>query len=252
MAGGDGSQAVVAGIAAAAGLPYACAPAGTRNHFALDLGVDRRDVVGALDALVDGAEYRVDLGDVNGRVFVNNVSLGIYGEAVQRRGYRNAKLKTLLDTVPSVLGPEGKPLNLHWRGPDGCEHASAALILVSNNRYRLRPGVGAGTRPRLDSGLLGIVIVDPPPPPPSGPAKASWYEWSAQSFEVKAAEPVPAGVDGEAVVLEPPLKFSIRRAVLRVRVSRRHPGGSPSAAVPEGVCQGIQSLMRIALGSRRA
>jgi hypothetical protein len=54
MAGGDGSQAVVAKVAAEAGLPYACIPAGTRNHFALDLGVDRDDVVGALDALVDG------------------------------------------------------------------------------------------------------------------------------------------------------------------------------------------------------
>jgi diacylglycerol kinase family enzyme len=74
MAGGDGSQAIVAAIAAELGLPYACIPAGTRNHFALDLGIDRDDVVGALDAFVDGGKRRVDLGDVNGRVFVDNVS----------------------------------------------------------------------------------------------------------------------------------------------------------------------------------
>ena len=74
MAGGDGSQAIVAAIAAELGPPYACIPAGTRNHFALDLGIDRDDVVGALDAFVDGGERPVDLGDVNGRVFVNNVS----------------------------------------------------------------------------------------------------------------------------------------------------------------------------------
>ena len=86
MAGGDGSQAVVAAVAAEFGLPYACVPAGTRNHFALDLGVDRDDVVGALEAFVDGGERRVDLGEVNGRVFVNNVSLGLYAEAVQRAG----------------------------------------------------------------------------------------------------------------------------------------------------------------------
>jgi diacylglycerol kinase family enzyme len=55
MAGGDGSQATVAAIAAERQVPYACIPAGTRNHFALDLGVDRDDVVGALDALIDGA-----------------------------------------------------------------------------------------------------------------------------------------------------------------------------------------------------
>jgi hypothetical protein len=105
LAGGDGSQAIVAEVAAELELPYACIPAGTRNHFALDLGVDRDDVVGALDALVDGGERHVDLAEVNGRVFVNNVSLGVYAEAVQRPGYRGAKVRTLLDTVPDALGP---------------------------------------------------------------------------------------------------------------------------------------------------
>ena len=104
MAGGDGSQAIVADIAATKELPYACIPAGTRNHFALDLGVDREDVVGALDALVDGRERRVDLAEVNGRVFVNNVSLGLYAGAVQQEGYRDAKLRTLLAVAPSGLG----------------------------------------------------------------------------------------------------------------------------------------------------
>src|SRR4029450_13195285 len=70
------------------GPPSACIPAGTRNHFALDLGVDRDDVVGALDAFVDGGQRWVDLGEVNGRTFVNNVSLGLYGESVQRAGDR--------------------------------------------------------------------------------------------------------------------------------------------------------------------
>jgi hypothetical protein len=103
-AGGDGTQALVATIAAELDLPFACIPAGTRNHFALDLGVDRDDVVGALDAFVNGGERRVDLADVNGRVFVNNVSLGLYAEAVQRSGYREAKLRTMLDTVPPKSG----------------------------------------------------------------------------------------------------------------------------------------------------
>ena len=106
MAGGDGSQAVIAAVAAEHGLPYACIPAGTRNHFALDLGVDRGDVVGALDAFVGGGERRVDLGELNGRVFVNNVSLGLYAEAVQRDGYREAKMKTLLETGVEMMGPE--------------------------------------------------------------------------------------------------------------------------------------------------
>src|SRR3954452_815663 len=143
MAGGDGSQAIVAAIAAERGLPYACIPAGTRNHFALDLGVDRDDVVGALDALVDGCERVVDLGEVNGRVFVNNVSLGLYAEAVQREGYREAKLRTLLDTVPDVVGPQAQALDLHWTEPGNGEGRPAAAVLVSNNRYRLGRAIGS-------------------------------------------------------------------------------------------------------------
>ena len=112
MAGGDGSQAIVAAIAAEFGLPYACVPAGTRNHFALDLGVDRDYVVGALDAFVDGGERWVDLAEVNGRVFVNNVSLGLYADAVQRAGYREAKIRTMLNTVPNVVGPGGSDIDI--------------------------------------------------------------------------------------------------------------------------------------------
>ena len=152
MAGGDGSQAIVAAVAAERGLPYACIPAGTRNHFALDLGVDRDDVVGALDAFVDGGERIVDLAEINGRVFVNNVSLGLYAEAVQREGYRDAKLRTLLDTVPDVLGPDGGELDMRWTGPSGQTHHAGAAVLVSNNRYRLGRAVGSGTRPRIDDG----------------------------------------------------------------------------------------------------
>src|SRR6185437_6651111 len=137
MAGGDGSQAIVADEAAAHGLPYACIPSGTRNHFALDLGVDRDDVVGALDALVDGRERVVDLAEVNGRVFVNNVSLGVYAEAVQRQGYREAKLRTIADTAPEVLGPGAGGLDLRWAGPDGRENRSGAVLLVSNDPYRM-------------------------------------------------------------------------------------------------------------------
>ena len=117
-AGGDGTQALVAGIAAELDLPFACIPAGTRNHFALDLGVDRNDVVGALDAFVAGGERRVDLAEVNGRVFVNNVSLGLYAEAVRRPEYRDAKLRVMLDTVPEFAGTSPSDDNeLRFTGP---------------------------------------------------------------------------------------------------------------------------------------
>jgi diacylglycerol kinase family enzyme len=247
MAGGDGSQAVVAAMAADLNLPYACVPAGTRNHFALDLGVDRDDVVGALDAFVDGGERRVDLAEVNGRVFVNNVSLGLYAEAVQRPGYREAKLRTLLDTVPDVLG-SGDKLNLAWHGPGGHEHRSGAAVLVSNNRYRLGRAVGSGTRPRIDDGLLGITVAAAPIGRPGRLAQRPWREWSAPEFEVRSDHPVVAGIDGEAVTLDPPLRFRIKTGALRVRISRKHPGASPSAAIPETALGGVRALIDMAGG----
>jgi diacylglycerol kinase family enzyme len=248
MAGGDGSQAIVAAIAAEHQLPYACIPSGTRNHFALDLGVDRKDVVGALDAFVGGGEKRVDLAEVNGRVFVNNVSLGLYAEAVQRPGYREAKLRTIFDTLP-VLGPEGAGLDLRWTGPGGSEHSSGAAMLVSNNRYRLGRAVGSGTRPRIDDGLLGITVAGAP----TGRGERRrpqrpWREWSAPQFEVDADGAIAAGVDGEALVLPAPLRFSIRPGVLRVRIARAHPGASPSTALPESVLSTVRAFLAIAAG----
>src|SRR5512133_2872838 len=112
MAGGDGSLAVVAAAAHEHDIPFICIPAGTRNHFALDLGIDRRDLVGALDAFTDGVERRLDVAEVNGRMFLNNVSLGIYGEAVRQPTYRDAKARTLLDTAAEVVGPSAAAMDL--------------------------------------------------------------------------------------------------------------------------------------------
>jgi diacylglycerol kinase family enzyme len=250
MAGGDGSQAIVAAIAAESDLPYACVPAGTRNHFALDLGVDRDDVVGALDAFVDGGERRVDLAAVNDRVFVNNVSLGLYAQAVQRSGYRDAKLRTLLDTVPDVMGPGGEEPDLSWTGPGGQEHQSGAVVLVSNNRYRLGRAVGSGTRPRIDDGQLGIAVVSGPTAPGGHGQRFGrpLREWTAPVFEIDSKRPVAAGIDGEAATLEPPLRFKSRPGALRVRIARHHPGASPSAAIPDNAWRLACALARIAAG----
>ena len=252
MAGGDGSQAIVASIAAELDLPYACIPSGTRNHFALDLGVDRDDVVGALEAFVDGGERRVDLAEVNGQVFVNNVSLGVYAEAVQREGYRESKLRTILGTFSDWQAGEGEGPEMSWHGPGGRQHHAGVVILVSNNRYRLGHAVGSGTRPHIDDGLLGVTVVGAPS---GGEGEGGerrlqrpWREWSAPEFEVEADAPVPAGIDGEAMKLEPPLRFEIRPGVLRVRIAPGHPGASPSALMPEHAHEAILDLFRIAAG----
>ena len=228
MAGGDGSLAVVAAAAHAHDLPFVCVPAGTRNHFALDLGVDVNDPVGALDAFTDGVERVIDLGRVNGRLFLNNVSLGIYGEAVHQPAYRDAKLRTLVETTREVLGPTAAAPDLELVDEAGHEHRRPAVVLVSNNPYALGRPPGHGARPTLDSGRLGVVVVGEP-----GFSMSSWREWTTTSLAVRGPGPVHAGIDGEAVDLSPPLEFEVVPAALRVRIparqSRSRPLGGPAA-----------------------
>lgn len=219
MAGGDGSLAVVAAAAHAHDLPFVCIPAGTRNHFALDLGVDVNDPVGALDAFTDGIERVIDMGGVNGRLFLNNVSLGIYGEAVRQPTYRDAKVRTLVETTREVLGPSAAAPELELVDDVGHEHRHPALVLVSNNPYALDHPVAHGARPTLDSGRLGVIVLGEP-----GTSRAPWRAWSATSLEVQAPGPVHAGIDGEAVDLSPPLEFEVVPAALRVRISARDSG----------------------------
>lgn len=251
IAGGDGSQAVVAEIAAEHDLPYACVPAGTRNHFALDLGVDRDDVVGGLDAFVEGGERRVDLADVNGRVFVNNVSLGIYADAVQQAGYRDAKLRTLLQIAPERLGPDAARSDLRWNGYGGRGDSAAVALLVSNNRYRVGKVLSSGTRPQMDAGKLGVTVLTAAERPKTlswlGP---HWRQWSCKRFRVEAGPPVAAGIDGEAVTLDPPLRFRTHHRALRVRIAHGHPGASPSAGDPNGVFDAVRSLALIAANQK--
>ena len=214
MAGGDGSQAAVAAVAAELGLAYVCVPAGTRNHFALDIGIDRNDVVGALDAFVDGRERRIDLARVNGRTFVNNVSMGMYGRIVQSPEYRDAKLRTVIRNLPELVGPRAEHSILRFTGDDGSQHSHAVVLLVSNNPYLFDPRPGRGTRGTMDSGTLGIVSVT------EGPPFQGLREWSTPSFRVGADAAVELGIDGEAAVLQPPLVFETVSSALRIRVPR--------------------------------
>src|SRR5664279_1597612 len=137
VAGGDGSMAPVAAVAARCGLPFVCVPAGTRNHFALDLGLDRTDLAHAMTAFEPTVQYRVDLAEVNGRVFVNNVSLGVYAAVVSSRNYRRSKLRAVLDELPNVIGPESEPAPLRFQAPEDTAHSGTHALLVSNNPYRL-------------------------------------------------------------------------------------------------------------------
>jgi diacylglycerol kinase family enzyme len=214
MAGGDGSQATVAAVAAEHDVPFVCVPAGTRNHFAFDLGIDRNDVVTALDVFDDGTERRIDLGRVNGRVFVNNVAMGVYGAVVESPAYRDHKMRTVVDMLPLLVGPRAERFDLRFAGRDGAEHDSALLILVSNNPYTFDPRPQIGTRGTLDDGVLGVITVAGPPP-------HGIEEWSTPRFRVDSATSVAVGIDGESVAMSPPLLFESDRQALRVRLPAR-------------------------------
>jgi diacylglycerol kinase family enzyme len=216
MAGGDGSLSTVAGAAWARRLPLVCIPSGTRNHFARDLGLDPSDPAGALDAFADGIEVRIDAATVNDRLFLNVVSLGIYGEAVRQSAYRDAKLRTLLETARAVLGPGGEVPELGLVDDRGDKHDRPAVVLVSNNPYAVVQPFARGGRPTLTSGLLGIILIDEPAETRRPPGRA----WRARSLEVAAAATLHAGLDGEAVELEPPLRFASHPGALRVRLPR--------------------------------
>ncbi len=240
MAGGDGSQALIATVASRHGIPHVVVPAGTRNHFALDLGLDRDDVVGALDAFGDAVERTIDLATVNGRVFVNNASLGLYAKIVQSPEYRDAKVRTAAAMLPDLLGPDAQPLDLQYTGPDGTAHETAHMVLVSNNAYQLADFSGRGTRERIDRGLLGVVTarIDGVRAAEQFVALnaagqirrfSGWHEWTASRFRIDSGGPVEIGIDGEAMTLDPPLVFESLPAALRVRLPGHAPGMSPAA-----------------------
>jgi hypothetical protein len=172
--------------------------------------------------------------------------------AVQRPGYRAAKMRVLLRTLPEVVASRGDSPELNWVTPGGRARHGAAVILVGNGQYRLSGAAGAGTRPAVDQGALGITVLDPPSSASSGPGgQLPWRQWTAPEFRVDARGPVPAGIDGEAAVLDPPVRFSVRPAVLRVRIAAAHPGASPSAVEPVGAIAAFRALIRIARGRDR-
>ncbi len=258
MAGGDGSQALVAGVAAQRGVAHVCIPAGTRNHFALDLGLDRDDVIGALEAFTDGVERRIDLAKVNGRVFVNNASLGVYAQVVQSPAYRDAKLATWTGMLPDLLGTDATPIDLRFQSPDGSICNDAPLVLVSNNPYQLTHLAGAGTRERIDTGMLGVVAARVRSSADVSKLVAlelagqvgrfpGLISWSALEFEVRSSESLAVGLDGEALMLQPPLHFESLPGALRVRLPRSA-GIAPAARATPLTSANLGALVRVVAG----
>ncbi len=239
MAGGDGSQALVASLAVQHDLPFVCVSAGTRNHFALDLGLPRDDPRECMPAFREALERRVDYATVNDRFFVNNVSLGVYATIVQQPGYREAKVDTTKRLLPELLGDQDEPFDLQFTTPDGREIDGAFVVMVSNNPYVLGTSLDLSQRRRLDTGRLGVFAVAATTGAQAatvvtlalagkGATSRQATQFVCETFEVRSRSgKVFAGVDGEALELETPLKFRVHPAGLRMLV----PEGNRDAAL---------------------
>ncbi|MFF0015678.1 diacylglycerol/lipid kinase family protein [Streptomyces sp. NPDC005374] len=248
VAGGDGTQALVAGVAAEHGVPFMVLSAGTRNHFAMDLGLDRDNPVSGLDALKDGVEIRVDLGDVAGRPFVNTVSFGTYAEIVQSPEYRDAKAVTALDRLPDLLAG-GAGARLSARADEQQLEAPQAL-LVSNNPYILADPLGVGRRSRLDGGELGVIAVRIEHAAQAaelalrGERASGITALVSRRVTVEAdTESIPVAVDGEALMLPQPVVCTVRPGALRMRVPKHRPGAPYTAPSVDW-----RRVVRLALG----
>lgn len=235
MAGGDGSQALVASVAVKAGVPYVCISAGTRNHFAQDLGLDKEDPVAGLAAFTEGVERCIDYGTVGDRLFLNNVSLGVYATVVQEDSYRGEKLGTAVKKLPQLLSSTAEPFDLQFTDPNGEAVEGAFLVLVSNNPYVSGLSPDTFQRRSLNDGTLGVMAVTTA----TGAEAAALVTrtvlgradtdpnlrlFTTTQFEVRSRSGrVDAGIDGEALELPTPLVF------------RSHPGGLKLLVPPSNV-----------------
>ncbi len=236
VAGGDGSVAAVAEVAVERGLPIVVVPAGTLNHFARDLGLDLIRPLRALDVFAAGRhERRVDVGRVNGRLFINNVSLGLYAEMLGDPGYRQDKLRVAQAKLQAVFSNPELRHALRITPPDEGPLESLVAVVVSNNPYEFARWEKFGQRHRLDTGTLQISVLD----------ASTLYElekllagtllgaiefrpalrhWTAERLETGVlGEVVRAGVDGEPITLQAPLRFEVESGALRVLVPEDSP-----------------------------
>ena len=234
VAGGDGTQALVAGVAAEHGIPFVVITAGTRNHFALDLGLDRdgpgglprRAVRRCRSASRPGHDRR---SDVCQQRVVRRLRRGGADPA-----YRDDKLGTTLDTLPDLLdGQRGARLSAV---ADSVTIDAPQALLVANNPYGTGDIAGLGRRARLDRGVLGVVAVTVDSARQAvgllrGRHTTGLRVLTARTVVVTAgSERIPVGIDGEAVSMPVPVRCAIRPGALRVRVPRDRPGVPPPKA----------------------
>lgn len=157
ISGGDGSIGAVAKVAMQHDLPLVVLPGGTRCHFARDLGMDPRYLIDALMGFT-GVERRVDVGDINGRIFLNNVSLGAYADIVDHPEYREQKLAVTRKVLQEIVAGKKSAYPMRFSTPEGSV-TEAVQVLIGVNRYTSMKVLELGHRERMDEGVLQVNVV---------------------------------------------------------------------------------------------
>lgn len=158
VGGGDGTLSLVAAMLVDTDVILGVLPMGTLNHFAKDLSIPL-DLPAAVQTVLHGRVAKVDVGEVNGRVFINNSSMGIYPDIVrlrqrQQRRFGTGKWLAFARAIWSVLR-RSERLNLRIAGANHTSSRRTPFVFVGNNEYR-HAGLDLGSRESLHGGLLGV------------------------------------------------------------------------------------------------
>jgi len=231
-AGGDGTVGAVAAALVDTEATMAVLPVGTLNHFAKELDIPL-GLEAAVEIALTGAIRAIDVGEVNGRVFVNNSSLGLYSAIVFERERRRRRgwSKWLAMAWASLSVPRRLPsLSVYLEAGGGGARVVTPFLFVGNNEYMVE-GFRFGRRRSLDEGRIWVFVA----PPPSSRWKAVRLTLRAlfkrdrrdrdfkvfQTRELRVEtirEQVRVALDGEIFRVPPPLRYRSRPLALRVRV----------------------------------
>jgi diacylglycerol kinase family enzyme len=236
--GGDGTQAAVASALVGSGTLHGVLPLGTLNHFAKDLGIPLK-IEDAVRTIAAGQVQRVDVGEVNGRVFINNSSLGLYPEIVRERELQRMRLgkskwRALASaTLHATQRTRGLAVRVESETEDQVRRTP--FVFIGNNRYTME-GFGIGARESLQGGELALYMG-------RRRGRLALVQLAlralfkrldqAEDFEVVTGEAfvistrkrrIRVATDGELQILDTPLHYRIRRGALQVLVPEPQPG----------------------------
>ena len=227
--GGDGTISTVAGVLAGSGVPLGVLPLGTLNHFAKDLGIPLKREE-ALEVILAGRTQMVDAGEVNGKLFLNNSSLGLYARIVRLRQRYHARgiAKWFVAAWAMLKVMEQNPVFTVRIGANGeTMRYQSSMVMIGNNAYRME-GLDAGARDTLSGGVLGVYVVQS-----EGKAALARLVWqiitgrAREGDEIEMQRVTEATVetgasstavtrDGEVEQMEMPLRYRIRVGVVKV------------------------------------